>query len=360
MKKIISVVLVALMILSLSVSAFAEEMKDTCEEVGITITYPDEFDKIKGIVLPMGMSSSKANEGVYNIMITYCAFSQEFSDELNAKSASGTITEEDIDMVTNSMGPLLLAFGIDGGRGVKELLALMDSGEGDGLTEDIFTEVGKHDDITYFAATAPEVYKDFTDSLSPEFTEEYHTLQAAFVEALKNAEYFTPIDTGMDMLGKTLKFEAKDLEGNTVRSEDLFGAHEYTMINIWATWCNPCKGEMEELGNMHRKYAETDVAIVGICLDADEELELCKEILVEKNVDYLNLLAYDGIYEELAVTTIPTSIFVNRDGIIVFPPIIGADLPAYERVFDALLSAVAPAAESAPIADEVRATASEK
>ena len=344
MKRILATALGIIMILSMmSSSAFAEDKMDSCEEVGITITYPEEFDNLKGIVLPMGMGSRKASDGVYNIMISYCALTQEFVDELNAKSANGTMTDEDIKAVANSIGPLLMAFGIDGGRGAKDLVALMASNDRSDLSEEIFVEVGKHDDITYYVITAPEMYQTFVDTLSPEYQEEFHILQAAMVEALKNAEYFTPVNTGADLLGRTLQFETTDLDGNTVKSEELFGAHEYTMLNIWATWCNPCKGELEELGNIHRKYAEKDAAIIGICIDADENSELCKEILAERNVDYQNLMAYEGMENELALTSIPTSLFVNRDGMIVLPPIVGADLDSYVRMFDALLNSAAPA-----------------
>ena len=103
------------------------------------------------------MGSRKASDGVYNIMISYCALTQEFVDELNAKSANGTMTDEDINTVTNSIGPLLMAFGIDGGRGAKDLVELMASNDRSDLSEEIFVEVGRHDDITYYVITAPEI-----------------------------------------------------------------------------------------------------------------------------------------------------------------------------------------------------------
>ena len=357
MNKILALALAVVVMLSLGAASLAEEAKDTCQEVGITLTYPEAFDNLKGIVLPMGMGSMKASDGIYRIVFTYCAFSQDFADELNAKTASGSMTAEDLEKAQNGMGVLLLAFGIDGGRGLEDLSALINEDGSDGM-EDVFTEVGRHEDITYYAVTAPGMYSKFADTLSPEYAEEYHRLQAALVEALKSAEYFTPVNTGKDLLGKTLRFETTALDGSTVKSEDLFGAHAYTMINIWATWCEPCKAEMEALGNMHRRYSEKDGAIVGICIDADEESELCRAIIDEKNVDYLNLLAYDGMSEELAFTSIPTSIFVNREGVIVLPPIRGADLASYEKMFDALLSPAAPAVQAAA-AGAPKAAASE-
>ena len=61
-----------------------------------------------------------------------------------------------------------------------------------------------------------------------------------------------------------LHFETADIDGNPVKSENLFSAHAVTMINIWATWCGPCKKELEELGNMHRRLETKNAAIVGI------------------------------------------------------------------------------------------------
>ena len=54
-------------------------------------------------------------------------------------------------------------------------------------------------------------------------------------------------------------------------------------------------------------------------------------------------MAYEGMENELALTSIPTSLFVNRDGMIVLPPIVGADPDSYVRMFDALLNFAAPA-----------------
>ena len=66
-----------------------------------------------------------------------------------------------------------------------------------------------------------------------------------------------------ELVGKTLSFETTDLDGNAVKSEDLFAQHELTMVNIWTTWCGPCKGELAGLGEMNRRLAEKDAAVEG-------------------------------------------------------------------------------------------------
>ena len=346
MKKTLIIALIVLMLLSLGSPAFAEGRKETWEKMGFTLTYPEEFSNTTGIFMPSPFPSVK--DGVYSMTFTYYAISQEESDALNEKNKTGGLSAEDTAKVLNAMGTLLIVIGIDGDRSIEDLIQElgMEGGATDG-----FTMVGKHDDITYYAITAPDTYGDFADRVSPEYAEEYLALQASLVDVLKNAEYFTPHSGSADLLGTLLQFETTDLDGNIVKSEELFAAHEVTMVNIWATWCGPCKAEMPELGELARRLeAEgTDAAIVGICNDADEELDACRQILAERNVDYLNLLPFEGMEENLYLTTLPTTLFVNRAGVILLAPIEGVpeDLSRYEQLINAFLgAAAAPAVQS--------------
>ena len=242
---------------------------------------------------------------------------------------------------------MLIVMGIDGDRSAADLFSAMDL---EGFEEDDLTMVGKNGDITYYAITKPDVYGDFADKIPPEYAEEYHKLQASLVDVLKNAEYFAPRSGSADLLGTVLRFETTDLDGNVVKSEELFAAHAVTMVNIWATWCGPCKAEMPELGELARRLEAEgkDAAIVGICNDADEEPDTCREILAERGVDYLNLLPFVDMEEKLYLTTLPTTLFVNRDGLIILAPIEGVpeDLSRYGQLIDAFVGAGTPAAGS--------------
>ncbi len=242
---------------------------------------------------------------------------------------------------------MLIVMGIDGDRSAADLLSVMNL---ESLEEDDLTMVGKNGDITYYAITKPDVYGDFADRIPPEYAEEYRRLQASLVDVLKNAEYFAPRSGSADLLGTVLRFETTDLDGNVVKSEELFAAHAVTMVNIWATWCGPCKAEMPELGELARRLEAEgkDAAIVGICNDADEEPDTCREILAERGVDYLNLLPFVDMEEKLYLTTLPTTLFVNRDGLIILAPIEGVpeDLSRYGQLIDAFVGAGTPAAGS--------------
>ncbi len=51
-------------------------------------------------------------------------------------------------------------------------------------------------------------------------------------------------------------FEGKDLDGNTVKSDELFSANAVTVVNFWFTTCNPCVGELSELDALNKELAE--------------------------------------------------------------------------------------------------------
>ena len=345
MKRMLAFVLVAMMVFSLGAAAFAaEENTETWDEMGYTLTYTEEFNDTKGIFMPFPYPA--VQDGIYQMIFDYYSFSKEESDAFNEKALNDELTDEDIDKILNSECTLLVVLAIDGGRGPEELLEALAL---EGSPEDILTEVGAHEDITYYAITDPELYREEVASLPEEYVEEYHTLQDAMVEVLKNAEYFTPVKPGADLIGTVLQFETTDIDGNAVKSEELFAEHEVTMVNIWATWCGPCKSEMPELGELARSL-ETDgrdAAIVGICDDAAEESDLCHELLEEMKVDYLNLLPFDDMLETLSLSAYPTTLFVNRDGMILLPPIEGvpSDLSQYEQLIDAFLAAAEASGE---------------
>ena len=346
MKKTLSIVLVVLMVFSsFSASAFAESKKETWDKMGFTLTYPEEFSNTKGIVLPNPYPTVK--DGIYSMLFNYYAFSKEESDAFNEKTKNGGLSAEDTARILDAMGNLLIVMGIDGDRSAADLLSVMNL---ENLEEDDLTMVGKNGDITYYAITKPDVYGDFADRIPPEYAEEYRRLQASLVDVLKNAEYFAPRSGSADLLGTVLRFETTDLDGNVVKSEELFAAHAVTMVNIWATWCGPCKAEMPELGELARRLEAEgkDAAIVGICDDADEEPDTCREILAERDVDYLNLLPFDDMDEKLYLSMLPTTIFVNRDGLILIPPIEGVpeDLSRYGQLIDAFVGAGASAEQS--------------
>ncbi len=320
---------------------------ETFYKMGFRMPWPEKFKHTKGMISPMEIGGKE--DGTYFMMCTYFAAAAEELADIAAKSKNGELSEKDSQKAADAMGVLVVIIAIDGGQGIKEIKEKMGMGK---VSDDSFIEVGRYNDLTYYAVIDRKTDEAFMKEQTPEFAEEFRTLQTAWIEAMKNAEYFGPQIPGADLLGKTLHFETKDIDGNPVKSEDLFAAHEVTMINLWATWCGPCRSELKELGNIHRRLQKKSAAIIGICDDASEKADECRALIKENDLSYINILPYEGI-DELAVQGFPTSFFVDREGKILTYPVIGvpADISEYETTIDSLLSGKETSVSTVPAAD---------
>ena len=139
----------------------------------------------------------------------------------------------------------------------------------------------------------------------------------------------TPPDDGS--MQKFPAFEGKDLDGNTVKSDELFSANAVTVVNFWFTTCNPCVGELSELDALNKELAEKGGSLIGVntfTLDGDEEaISEAKDVLAKKGATYQNVY-FDSDGEAGKFTTnifaYPTTYVVDRNGNIVGEPIVGA------------------------------------
>ena len=101
----------------------------------------------------------------------------------------------------------------------------------------------------------------------------------------------TPPDDGS--MQKFPAFEGKDLDGNTVKSDELFSANAVTVVNFWFTTCNPCVGELSELDALNKELAEKGGSLIGVntfTLDGDEAaISEAKDVLAKKGATYQNV-----------------------------------------------------------------------
>ena len=126
-------------------------------------------------------------------------------------------------------------------------------------------------------------------------------------------------------------FEGKDLDGNTVKSDEHFSANAVTVVNFWFTTCNPCVGELSELDALNKELAEKGGSLIGVntfTLDGDEKaISEAKDVLAKKGATYQNVY-FDSDGEAGKFTAnifaYPTTYVVDRSGNIVGEPIVGA------------------------------------
>ena len=126
-------------------------------------------------------------------------------------------------------------------------------------------------------------------------------------------------------------FEGKDLDGNTVKSDERFSANAVSVVKFWFTTCKPCVGELSELDALNKELAEKGGSLIGVntfTLDGDEAaISEAKDVLAKKGATYQNVY-FNSDGEAGKFTTnifaYPTTYVVDRNGNIVGDPIVGA------------------------------------
>ena len=141
-----------------------------------------------------------------------------------------------------------------------------------------------------------------------------------------------------------LTFTAADVEGQEVSSE-ILGKSKLTMLNIWATYCNPCLEEMPYLGELAAEYDPAEFQIVGILSDvseqsAQEDIDYAKELIAQTGANYPHLLLGQDLYSTLVggVSAVPTTFFVKQDGEVLGYVTGAADKATWEELINELLA----------------------
>ena len=127
-------------------------------------------------------------------------------------------------------------------------------------------------------------------------------------------------------------FSATDLQGQHIASADLRG--KVVLIDIWATWCGPCKKEMPGYQKLADKYSARGFAVVGLKAnmmpDTENPLAFAKKI----GVHYPLVVATDDLLKKFGgLEGLPTTLLYDRDGIL-RKKIIGFE---YTKVFESAL-----------------------
>lgn len=140
-----------------------------------------------------------------------------------------------------------------------------------------------------------------------------------------------------------LEFEATTIEGETVTGE-CFGQSRLTMLNVWATYCNPCLSEMPDLGAIATSYDAADFQIYGIISDVtveseDDVIQEAKDLIVQTQAAYPHLLLNESLYTNLvgATSAVPTTFFVNQKGEVLGYVVGAQSKEAWEELINDLL-----------------------
>lgn len=119
-------------------------------------------------------------------------------------------------------------------------------------------------------------------------------------------------------------FTFKDMEGKDVSLTDFKGKVVY--IDIWATWCGPCKAQIPALKKLEEEYHDKDLVFIGISVDADKDHQKWTDFVKKEELKGIQLFASDKEKKEMMdfyqIKGIPRFLLIAKDG-----KVISADAP---------------------------------
>lgn len=119
----------------------------------------------------------------------------------------------------------------------------------------------------------------------------------------RQAEQGTPAPT----------LQGKTVGGDYIQLSDFAG--QVVLLNVWATWCKPCKQELPELGRLHRDLSDRGFTVLGVTVDKVQAMPAVKHFIKQYDLQYPMIFDPDGhsvgAYD---IKGYPTSFIIGRDG----------------------------------------------
>lgn len=187
------------------------------------------------------------------------------------------------------------------------------------------------DKKSYYLAYNDTCPDDKNNTYSDESIAEFKEL-ASTIDAVKDGIIIFPLEKQDDEIKDFTSLEAKkvnDMNGNPFTSKD-FEKYDMTMINIWATWCGPCVGELPDIEKVYKSLPE-NVNMITICTDGEDELDSCKKILKDSGATFTTLAGNKALDNSLlsGITAFPTTVFVDSEGNLIGEPVMGANKASF-------------------------------
>ena len=327
MKKALCLFLALILAAACCAASIAESLEEAeFPYVGFRIVMPETYRNTKGIVTLEGPYD--LSEIVQMINCGYAAMTKEKYDLIMDGSHEQKVPPEEILIDT-----LFTVFAI--GKG--QTFSWFNTVSQFGYNEEYAREIGQAGDTTFYLYMEG-VNEEFVADIDSIYRDEYIAMASAWHEVAASFTFFEPQeqpDPYARLVGSHIDFVAADLDGKPVFSEDLFAQNDITVLNVWATWCGPCVGELEELQSFHKNMQKKGIGVVGLLVDDD--VAAARELLDEFGVQYPVILAPENLDDLLYLEGYPTTFFIDRDGRFLALPVVGAYVGRYTSTVNELL-----------------------
>ncbi len=107
-------------------------------------------------------------------------------------------------------------------------------------------------------------------------------------------------------------FSVKDLNGKKMNVKDLKG--KVIFLNLWATWCGPCRVEMPSIQNLYNSVDKENVVFIMLSLDQEDQHSKIEKFITDKDFTFPVYQPASPLPKLLRVNTIPTTFIIGADG----------------------------------------------
>ena len=110
-------------------------------------------------------------------------------------------------------------------------------------------------------------------------------------------------------------FELNTATGETVKLSDLQG--QAVLVNLWATWCPPCRAEMQSIEKVYNEYKEQGFVVLAVNMTYQDDASRVMPFVTEQGLTFPIVLDEAGdMAQAYQLRSLPSSFFINRDGTI--------------------------------------------
>jgi thiol-disulfide isomerase/thioredoxin len=175
-----------------------------------------------------------------------------------------------------------------------------------------------------------EVEDDVLDSLLNEYYKPFLVKAESFKES--NSIFYNSILEGMNFTKEyiinrrsvlaalpqpgeaAIDFTYPDTDGNNVSLSDFVGSVVY--VDVWATWCGPCRAEMPFLHDLEAEYSDKNVTFIGVTVDVEENRQVWLDMMEEKEMNGVQVFAdgWSQITKDYAINSIPRFMLFDSEG----------------------------------------------
>jgi len=216
-----------------------------------------------------------------------------------------------------------------------------------GVFDEFIIEIGKHQTsredylgfCTDFIAAHPDSYftpyviGSIASMLQPaEVNEMLEKLTPEVLSSKVSTDLSTQIKAALAMSegGQAPDFTMNDVDGNPVKLSDVYSESKYLLIDFWASWCAPCRGENPNVVANYKKYNAKGFDIIGVSLDKEKDAWV--KAIADDELTWHHVSDLQGwknaAAAQYAVRSIPANVLVDNKGNIVARNLRAQDLGA--------------------------------